>query len=203
MKGVSEAAIVTANFQQRYTGKCSGIKINPIKMSLIEEAQNNFRKFLSDDGTRNEYCNVLKGIVNNKENIIKSEGLIGFFFPKINPKIEINGVYNNHLIPTAFVHTANDGLNSFYIQSYHCAVHNNVISSVGKCDHCNSLNKNMRRKDPGFYSIPKKLHNKELKTLNSVITKSNEKITELQNTLKSQKTINSKTLNKCRKMTAY
>lgn len=96
-------------------------------MSLIEEAQNNFRKFLNDDGSINEYCNVLKGIVNNKENTIKSEGLIGFFFPKINPKVNINGVNKNHLIPTSFVHTSNDGLNSFYIQSYQCAVHKNIF----------------------------------------------------------------------------
>jgi hypothetical protein len=150
---------------------CLGIKMNPMKMSLIEEAQNNFRKFLNDDGSINEYCNVLKGIINNKENIIKSEGLIGFYFPKIIPKIRINGVYKNHFIPTSFVHTSNDGLNGSFVQSYQCAVHKNAVSSVGKCDHCNNLDKSIRRKDPGLEAIPRKTYNKEIKTLNSEITK--------------------------------
>jgi hypothetical protein len=88
---------------------CLGIKRNPIKISVIEaqnnfrkflyddgsvnEAQNNFRKFLNDDGSVNEYCHVLKGIINNKENIIRSDGLRGYYFLKIIPKIKIHGVY--------------------------------------------------------------------------------------------------------------
>jgi hypothetical protein len=115
---------------------CLGIKINPMKMSLMEEAQNNFRKFLN--GSIKEYCNIL---------------------------------YKNHFIPTSFVHTSNDGLNGSFVQSYQCAVHKNAVSSVGKCDHCNNLDKSIRRKDPGLEAIPKKTYNKEIKTLNSEITK--------------------------------
>lgn len=65
------------------------------------------------------------------------------------------------------------------------------------------LNRTIRKKHPGEESITLKVHNKEIKILNTKIIKSNDAISVLKNKLLNQNIIHNNILNRTRKRVAY
>ena len=67
---------------------CNGCLINPLDPAILSLAQNNFRIFNNDKNRNQNYCELLCKV---------TEGLIGFFLPRLKSKTKI-GEENNELI---------------------------------------------------------------------------------------------------------
>lgn len=104
-------------------------------------------------------------------------------------------------MPTAFVHTVNDGLNSFWIRSYDCTINQNV-TDVLRCSDCNTLNRTFRNKSPEEV-ISMSAHNKVIKNYENKLIKSSDEFSLLKEKMKTQTISYNHGLNKIRKKVAY
>lgn len=135
-------------------------------MNSIVEAQQNFNELLDNTNISVNYCPLLKDIVNKTVGKVNIAGLIGFFLPRKAKGI----IVGKEITPTAFVHTANDGLNSFWVRSYDCVFNQN--STLGdRCLDCIKLNRTFRNKAPEE-AVRNREVNKIKKNCNTKINKS-------------------------------
>ena len=136
---------------------------------MIAEAQKNFQKFVDNENSENNYCPLLKELKTNVVNRINVGGLKGFFVPRVLKKNAVGET--PEIKPTAFVHTANDGQNSFWIRSYKCTLNQNVTDAL-RCFDYSTLNRTFRNKSPEEV-ISMSEHNKVIKNYEIKLNKSN------------------------------
>ena len=109
-----------------------------------------------------QFCPTLTNIIRRDRNFEIREILIGFLLPKAMKKNQSTNTNALLITPSALVYNADDCLNTFFIQSYECAVKINTKNKVGYCIDCYNHKRNTRGNCPGE-TIPMSVHKKILK----------------------------------------
>ena len=179
---------------------CSGRKTKPLISWHFIECQKNLTDFLSDVNSSKNYCSELCEIINNKSPL-RRDSLLGFFL-RSNKITKNNKIKSVQLIPSAFLYKALHDLNSYWIQSFECAINKEECKLKESCKICKVFWRSFRGLSPGptismtehKKIVIRELHDvTKLNTLNRKIIENKDEIIKEKNRI----------LNRLRKKIAY
>lgn len=126
---------------------CSGRRTSPLLSWYFTECQQNISKFLSDENCRTNYCSELCDII-QKKSPLRQDSLLGFFL-KSNRKTKLNKTVDAALIPSALLYKAQHDVNSYWIQSFECAINMEECLLTESCKICKLFWRSFRGLSPG------------------------------------------------------
>lgn len=179
---------------------CAGRRVSPLISWHFIECQKNLTDFLSDVNSSKNYCSELCEII-NKKCPLRQDILLGFFL-KSNKITKNNKIKSVILIPSAFLYKALHDLNSYWIQSFECAINKEECILKESCKICKVFWRSFRGLSPGptiSMTEHKKIVNRELHDV-TILNTLNRKIIENKDEIINEK---NKILNRLRKKISY
>ena len=180
--------------------ECKGVSVVSLEVWIFSSCQKNLTFLMTTDASK--YCPSLTEIINRIKESNSREMLIGFLLSRMIKSVRSSIDNTSYVTPSALVFKADDSINSFFIQSYQCAVNINTRKEKDCCKDC----KLYRRKSRGFHpcdtvlmSVHKRILKKKDNTINDLKRKSDLQVEENKVVIAEK----NRTINRLRKKICY